>query len=343
MKASIKLKSVLATALDAAGISTRLIRRGSQGRVAILMYHRILPEDRISDSIQAGMVVEPDTLRLHVRYLKQHFEIISLDGLVANPDSVYARSRERPACVLTFDDGWRDFYDYAFPILHAEKAPATVFLPTSYIGTEKWFWTDRLGLMFADSQFDGRAANASISTEDSILKEILAPRGSIETRLERAIGLLKPLRIETIESVLEGLSSMLRLPHVPPCRAFLNWGEVQETFDSGLITYGSHTAWHPILTTLEDAEVTRELKESMEVLVSRGVANRESIAFCYPNGGTSERIERLVADAGYRIAVTTKRGWNERNADPYALSRIGVHQDITATQPMFASRLAAAF
>lgn len=334
---------MLATALDATGLSVRLIRRGSSGRVAILMYHRILPEDRISDSVQAGMVVEPETLRLHVRYLKQHFEIISLDDLVASPDAVYAKSRERPPCVLTFDDGWVDFYDYAFPILHAERAPATVFLPTSYIGTEKWFWTDRLGLIFAAPQFDGRVVNASIPKEDLFLNEILAPGGTIETRLERAIGLLKPLRIEKIESVLEGLSRLLGLPHDPVCRAFLNWGEIQEIFDSGLITFGSHTAGHQILTTLEDAEVTRELKESMEVLVSRGVANRESISFCYPNGGTSERIERLVADAGYRIAVTTKRGWNGRDTNPYSLSRIGVHQDITSTRPMLASRLVAAF
>lgn len=343
MKAPIKLKSVLAATLDAAGIHARLLRRDSPGRVAILMYHRILPKDRISGSVQAGMVVEPDTLRLHVRYLRQHFEIVSLDDLVARPDAVYAKSRERPACILTFDDGWVDFHEYAFPILQAEEAPATVFLPTSYIGSAQWFWTDRLGLMLADSHFDERVANATIPTEDPVLTEILAPGGSIETRLERSIGLLKPLRIDKIESVLDRLSSVLGLPMVPACRAFLNWEEVQEMFDSGLITFGSHTAGHPILTTLQDAEITHELMESMKILVSRGVASRESISFCYPNGGTSERIERLVAEAGYRIAVTTKRGWNERSANPYALSRIGVHQDITATQPMFASRLVASF
>lgn len=343
MKASIKLKSVLAATLDAAGISARLIRRGSFGRVAILMYHRILPKDRIPSSVEPGMVVEPDTLQLHVRYLKQYFEIISLDDLVSSPDAYFAKSRARPACVLTFDDGWVDFYDYAFPILQAEEAHATAFLPTSYIGTAHWFWTDRLGLMLANSQFDAKVANARNPVEESLLKEILAAGCSIESRLERAIRLLKPLRMEKIESTLENLSSAFGIPSFPACRAFLNWDEVQEMFDSGLITFGSHSARHPILTTLEDAEVTRELKESMEVLVSKGVASRESISFCYPSGGTSERIERLVADAGYRIAVTTKSGWNDCYANPYALSRIRVHQDITATQPMFALRMVAAF
>ena len=339
MKGSIKAKAILASILDAAGIHARLVRRRSMGRVAILMYHRILPKKLISKSVQAGMYVEPETLHLHICYLKRHFEIISLNDLVVQPDAVFAKSRERPACVLTFDDGWHDFFDHAYPILQAENTTATVFLPTSYIGTDQWFWTDRLGSILAEPRLN--ATSAGTVLDEPLLNEILTMHGSAENRLERAIGLLKPLRIEAIDPLIARLSEMLDMPGVPLGRAFLNWAEVQEMFESGLVTFGSHTARHPILTTLEDSEITRELKESMEVLVSWGVVSRDLVSFCYPNGGTSERIQRLVAEVGYKIAVTTQRGWNERSANPYALARIGVHQDITATQPMLASRMVA--
>lgn len=340
MKASLTAKSVLASLLDLSGISLRSMRRNSRGRVAILMYHRILPRERMSDSVQAGMVVEPDTFRLHVRHLKQRFRIVSLDDFVAVPDVVFADSRNHPVCILTFDDGWLDFYEYAYPVLRAENVPATVFLPTSYIGTDRWFWTDRLGFVLDQARIKLVPTGIGNRPHERFIAEILALQGTAEARLERAIGLLKPLRMDEIVPMLDRLSYLLEVPPTPPGRAFLNWSEVREMFESRLVGFGSHTAEHPILTTLTDPEVRRELAESRDALVGRGLARPETLAFCYPNGGTSQRIERLVAEAGYGIAVTTRRGWNGIETGLHALARIGMHQDICATKAMLAARLA---
>jgi len=63
------------------------------------------------------------------------------------------------------------------------------------------------------------------------------------------------------------------------------------------------------------------------------------IPFCYPNGNYTGRIAALVRDAGYHVSVTTNHGWNRRNADPFQLRRIGIHQDMTSTTAMFGCRV----
>ena len=110
-------------------------------------------------------------------------------------------------------------------------------------------------------------------------------------------------------------------------------------YQSGLITFGSHTVSHKILTTLADEEINDELMKSKEKLISEDVVDPSFIYFCYPNGNYNERIAGMVKEAGYNVAVTTSHGWNLRNADPFQLRRIGIHQDMTSTEAMFGCRV----
>ena len=112
---------------------------------------------------------------------------------------------------------------------------------------------------------------------------------------------------------------------------------------SGLVTFGSHTVNHLILTTLTEQEVGRELDESRERLLREGVVGSEFIPFCYPNGNYTARITEMVREAGYSMAVTTKKGWNGIGCDPYALRRVGIHQDISSTEALFGCRVTGIF
>ena len=246
-------------------------------------------------------------------------------------------------CVLTFDDGWRDFYQYAYPILRSHEAPATVFLPTDFIGTDRWFWTDRIGLLLYRIAQSHDLEKCESLFSDSLLRDLVSMRGTHETRLEKAIALLKPYRIEKIDEVLLELSTTLREDSTPASRAFLSWEEVQEMYRSGLVCFGSHTAGHPILTTLAEEQVQYELRRSMDDLIAHKVTDTNFISFCYPNGSFSERLSEMVREAGYHLAVTTQHGWHRRGANAYTIRRISVHQDITSTEAMFALRIANIF
>ena len=109
---------------------------GQRGSTVILTYHRVVEKwDRTLDYSQPGMVVTVPTFERQLSFLREHFDIVPFSSLLAvgNED----RPAARPRCVITFDDGWRDNYDLAFPILRQHDLPATIFLTTDFVGTDR--------------------------------------------------------------------------------------------------------------------------------------------------------------------------------------------------------------
>lgn len=340
MSASVRIKSAWASLMQNTGVVSRNLGRHSGGDVAVLMYHRVVPRKEMSAAVQAGMVVEPETLDMHLRYLLRHFRIIPLSDLASIRQDAAQDRPGKPLCVLTFDDGWRDFHEYAYPVLKSHKVPATVFLPTDFIGTRRWFWTDRLGFLFSRMDERGTGHEGLTAGPGSLLSRLLSVPGATEKRLESAIALLKSHRTEEIESTVAQFAEALGEDDTPADRAFLSWEEVREMFDTGLVSFGSHTAGHLLLTTVTEEQARFELRKSMDALIAREVVNKDCVTFSYPNGNFSDRLSELVREAGYVLATTTQRGWHRRGENPFAIRRIAIHQDMASTEGMFGARIA---
>jgi peptidoglycan/xylan/chitin deacetylase (PgdA/CDA1 family) len=337
MSAPVRIKSALASCLHRAGVTAWMLGRHADDEVAILMYHRILPSNETGPAVQAGMIVEPETLDLHLRYLRERFDIVPLSALVRGDGP--RKHHGRPLCALTFDDGWYDFHEHAYPLLSRHEAPATVFLPTDFVGTDRWFWTDRIGLLIEGmAPFKDGTQRASLSG-DPLSGALSRLSGTREARLEKAIALLKPQPVGKIEQVLSDLAAGVGKDIVPPGRAFLSWEEVRKMSGSGLVCFGSHTAGHPLLTTLAEEQARDELKRSRDALIAHGAADADFMSFSYPNGNYSEHLSQLVRETGYHLAVTADRGWHRRAENLYTIKRIALHQDMASTEAMLASRI----
>jgi peptidoglycan/xylan/chitin deacetylase (PgdA/CDA1 family) len=347
MTVSLAIKSGLATFLYSSRIIASKLRSSAKSGFALLMYHRIIPKGKFDGQAQAGMYVTPETFAMHLSFLAKHFKLIPLSDLIfflKNPRNAVSG---KPMCALTFDDGWSDFYTYAYPIIKANQAPATVFLPTDFIGTKNWFWTDRLAHLLIQKDrltlLRSRASSHSPSHKPYHAGLLDKLQGSSESKIEEAIALLKAFRNEDIEEILDEYADRWKLDAGLSGRAFLNWDEVAEMARSGLISFGSHTAGHRILTTLGDEEVMAELVKSKEQLIAMGVVHPFRISFSYPNGCYSPKIVEMVREAGYAAAVITQRGWNSFTPDSYRLQRIGIHQDVASSEAMMAYRAANIF
>ena len=328
-KITIYLRSALADlALSCGWVESRIQK--FRNSCLILGYHRILPHAEAIGRVEPGMYVDPAAFEIHLKFLRKYFVILPL---TAFDPAVSCR-----ACFLTFDDGWHDFYLHAFPILAAYNIPATVFLPTDYIGTNRWFWTDRLAWLWRRRS---RSENFG-KTKNYLINALERLRGLQTAQIGAAIEMLKQYPEIEIESLLEELAVRWQVHFHANSRVYMSWEEVREMGKSSLIAYGSHGASHRILTTLSQDNVEEELSRSKRRLISEGVAEYGSIPFCYPNGGYNSRIAMLVKTAGYSLAVTTRMGWAKSGVDVCELPRVSVHQDISSTEALFGLRIAAA-
>ena len=328
MNFNLKIKNLLANFIHFTGILKYSLRHINPQTILILMYHRVLDTLPFECKVQPGMYVLSKTLEEHLVFLKQYFTITDLATLSSlNSDNT------KPFCAITFDDGWHDFYTHAFPILKKHNIPATVFLPTSYIGTYKWFWTDLLAILYLKNKIN---INRNFRYFDQI--NYILNKNKNEINFEKLLTYLK--NENNIDRLIrdnfekhDNLKAYTKKP------AFLTWKQVKHMYQSGLITFGSHTANHKILTLLNDNELRKELTESKRKLMIEKVADSDFIPFCYPNGNYDDNVKQLVANQGYQIAVTTRGGLNSPETDRFELKRIGMHEDVSFSSSMFGCRL----
>jgi peptidoglycan/xylan/chitin deacetylase (PgdA/CDA1 family) len=310
-----------------------------KGKVVILMYHRVVTESELQQqSIQPGMYVRNDRFEMQMTFLKEYFQIVSFQELLGLWEEKKWDTGKR-YCLITFDDGWLDNYQYAYPVLKKNDIPATVFLPTAFIETNEWFWPEKISFILRQlHENDMKKKQVTIinSLRDkySWLADTLSK--DIEDKIDSVIEKCKALPDAEIRKVISDLLSASGLK-LPDYRLLLNWTEVQEMSRHG-ISFGSHSCSHKILTRLSANDVEQELEDSMQTLQARNI-NHVPV-FCYPNGDYTPEIVDRLRPAGYHAAVSTLPGIEDQAPQGiFSLKRIGIHDDVSKTVPLFAYRL----
>ncbi len=298
------------------------------------MYHRVVKPDKAGGYVEPGMFVTPETFALHCALIARYFRPVSL-GEILRPET---GDSDQPRCAITFDDGWIDFNTHAFPILSKFAIPSTVFLPTDFIGTEKRFWTDRLVDIL--SSLSARKKSYDTLPVNSLAAKIVSLNGSLISRIDRAISLLKSYPHSEVVSTLRILEERGCGSPSEDGRSFLNWNEVRALRSTGLVTFGSHTVSHSILSCESEEMCIQELKNSRKRLIAEKAIDAGTVPFCYPNGGFTTSVARQVKKTGYSCAVTTQRGWNDHRSDRFILKRVGMHQDMSSSISMALRRIA---
>lgn len=331
----------LAGAYQWSGVS----RTRHKGTVAILTYHRVLSaEDLDASIVQSGMYVRDEAFRMHMEYLREWFEVLSFSELLDRWRTGRWKA-DTAACVITFDDGWLDNYRHAYPILKRYSLPATIFLPTDFVGTSSWFWPERLGylLRLADApsctpvrrvEFY-QALTEALQTQgkgSALSWNIGAGTDSYDCLIEAC----KELDADRLERLLASLGDILGMT-VPQTRILMNWVEVREMSQYG-ISFGSHSCSHRLMTQIPEKEARRETISSYERLRESG-ANVVPV-FCYPNGNYNDLVQRVVREAGYAAAASCDPGLErETPVNLMALRRISIHHDISESPALFALAL----
>lgn len=318
-----------------------------RGRVVILTYHRVVSDHMVQDEhIQPGMYVRGQSFEAHITYLRKRFSIISLDELLSLWQTNRLKSHQS-YCVITFDDGWKDNYQFAFPVLMKYRIPATIFLATDFIGTSRWFWPDQMMLLLEKGRQHTTDA-ADRKAVSAILAETIGVTLSAEEGIFRRvesgdlidpdviIEFFKGVEVDRIHRIIDRLSRALHMD-LSTQRVLLNWDEVREMAGKG-VTFGSHSGSHRIMTQIPLSEVKTELIDSRKTLLQQGI--KPVPVFCYPNGNFDRDIQELVRESGYLAAVGCEVGLErDKPSDLFALKRISLHEDSSASVPLLAFAL----
>jgi peptidoglycan/xylan/chitin deacetylase (PgdA/CDA1 family) len=319
------------------GIEHLRARSTQSGLCIILMYHRVRPMDKESagrsDWLRyqslPGIVVSPAMFEAQMEYLSENYRVISLEQMLQSFETDHAPPKR--SVVITFDDGWRDNYVYAFPILRKLNLPATIFLSAGYVGTHRIFWPEQVISCLSERRgfVQDRLAGAPASVPSELRRLIKMICESVSENhvhlLDRLIAQMKRLAPAARESLMRSLFDCAPGPEdsILDDRVMLDWNEVVEMKAAG-ITFGSHAVNHELLTLLEPGLQTRELFESKAIIESRLGCPVDTLA--YPNGNHDDDLIRLVRDAGYRCAVTVVSAHVSRRSNRYKLGRVNVHQ-----------------
>lgn len=313
--------------------------RFGNDKLLIIMYHRVLPPNASGiENEQAGMIVYPDTFQMHLEILEKHFKIVHLDKWL--DDYMTGNPIPKNACAITFDDGWRDNYEYAFPILKSKNIPATIFLVSDLLDTHQIFWPERLSFLL---QYLVNASDSIFfSTELEWLRDI---SGDLFSRKllskpdikDKIIGKMKSYSDIVIYEELNKLDAYLKISYKEPLPPILNCSQVKEMNSSGLVNFGSHTRNHIRLNSeLTQTTITSEIVDSRKIIKDKTGCTAN--IFCYPNGDYTAETLQLVK-GHYIAACSTVKGWNAGNINPYLLKRIGVHEDISNSKTSFLARI----
>jgi len=287
----------------------------------------VIPSDKLSKVYSSPhIVVRQDTFEKQMRYISQNYTILPLEEFLE------CRSHGKPlplkTVIVTFDDGWRDNYIYAFPVLKKYSIPTTIFLTTRFIGKKRVFWQEKVRFLLARLQ--ERFVNAP--SEFSVFLSELPQKGrdlfdgqSLEDAVVHMPDKLKYADENVRNDITLCLEHYLNRPRFPTqSHSFLNWEELREMAEFR-VTFGSHGANHKILTLLSSKEITEELSESKLQIEKESGA--KVTTFAYPDGSYNEFIINKLRAYGYKAALTTKPGLNTTRTNTYCLKRIDVSED----------------
>ena len=316
-------------------------------RAVVLMYHRVLTsEERGRTGAHPGIVVDRETFARQMAVLKRRFVVLSLEE--------FADRMERnipfddSSCLITFDDGWRDNFTHALPILQRHGLPALVFLPVNFIGGRRLFWQEALTHLTIRAVMQAREEPRRCGR----LRERLAavhldsvldlPDEDPRPAIIEAVRRQKGLAASVIDATLAGLAGELgiRRDEIDGTDGFLDWEQIEVMSRHGIM-FGGHGAEHRLLTEVSTNEARDEICMAKDVI--DGHLKERVPTFSYPNGNWSSDVVDLVKESGYRFAFTTRRGLVSCEDDRFMVRRMNIHEDMTNSKPMFLARLVGLF
>ncbi len=312
-------REFLARRMADAGLIRLVERIARRPGLLVLTYHRIgNPED--GDDYAPIYSATVETLERTLQALKKSHEIVSVGDVITLAERGFPLTR--PTALVTFDDGYRDNFVAALPVLKALKIPATFFIPTGFFEGPFVPWWDRIAWTV------GRSHVPVLRLERPVP---IAVDLRALSRSEAVFQVVRAFRDHPVgdeSAYFAELEARAKVSADVPSLGrdrFMSWDELRELANSGC-DVGSHAHSHRKLIWLSEEDQRDEFSRSKRILEAN--LGREVPAVAYPYGwpgAYDATAERLARESGYRVAFSSVAGVNRPGTTaPFAIQRLGV-------------------
>lgn len=288
------------TLLGWTGLADPYVRANGLHGATILMYHSVADRPE-AESIDPDNWISPKTFMEHARFLANHRKVLALSDLV---ERLVAGARIDPGTVvLTFDDGYLDNLQVAFPILDEYQLPATLFLPTRYIDDCENQWIDRLYCSFKTRTtnhftIDAEHMSARYAGTYTLSNQLNCRRAYAELS-----AYLLGATCDDREEVLTSIARQLK-PSARELKLTMGWEDVNRAIAQFRgIEVGSHGEAHLNLSECTEDVVRQELlnsKRRIEAMTGKSVR-----FFSFPYNRVSAMAIAMLEPLGYDAAVAS--------------------------------------
>lgn len=291
-----------------------------QGAGVIFTLHHVRPARRSGFQPNSMLEVTPEFLeRVVVEVRRRGFDIVSLDEAHRR---IVSPGNDRAFVSFTFDDGYRDNRDHAYPVFKEHRCPFAVFVTTAFSdGRGELWWVALEEIIRAADTIEVPeletgvlATTTDVEKTDAFWKLYYPLRGLTE-RMQR----------ETIRAMAERHGLDLR----KLCESLvMSWAELKAFAKDPLVTIGAHTVHHYAVARLDETAARDELVRSADIIGEKLGRRPAHLAFPYGDADSAgPRDFRLAEEAGFKTALTTRKGvvFNEHRDHLTALPRISLN------------------
>jgi peptidoglycan/xylan/chitin deacetylase (PgdA/CDA1 family) len=280
---------------------------GRGGRLTLLLYHRVMaqPDLMRPEDLDSGL------FEIHMRAISRTFRVLGLDEAIMRLRDGTLPAR---ALCITFDDGYRDNYEFACPVLRKYGLTATFFIASGFLGE---------GRMFHDTIVESIRRIPPSGLDLSWLGlglRTARDTAALATLANDIVATVKYMPPDAQAEACERLESMASGPL--PQDLMMTPEQVRALPGLGM-SVGAHTHNHPILSRIAPSAALSEIQTNRNVLTS--LMGSVPTFFAYPNGkpGLDYGAEHvaMVKQAGFSGAVSVAEGSVTDATDPFQLPR----------------------
>ena len=314
-------KEILARALFRTG-TLQLLRHTLPKRLIVLCYHRIRSDVPCEYLFDEGVLGPSQSeFERQIKWLKSNFDVLSESEIL---EQVSKPRLSKRSVAITFDDGYRDNYELAYPVLRAYGMPAIFFLCPALIDNATLGWWDLI------PYFIKQSAKSAILVGG----EKFDVSGSGRKTIEVLQGWMKTRPAEETASLVEDLSKACEVPfpdQIVQREEFMTWDEAREVVRNG-ISIGSHTHTHRVLGRLDEQAQRWEMTESKRALEEHLGGEVRTIAYPVGRyGNFTSTTMRIARECGYKGAFSFRTGENApARIDAYDIRRISAGERLDA-------------